>query len=103
MAVDMASNDHALHRIIVVGGGAGGLELVTRLGNTLGRRGVADVTLIDKSRPTSGSRCCMRLPLGVWICGPRDGFPGSSPLAPFPLSHRRIDRARLQQRKVVPP
>jgi len=38
------------HRIIVVGGGAGGLELVTRLGDTLGRRGVADVTLIDKSR-----------------------------------------------------
>jgi NADH:ubiquinone reductase (H+-translocating) len=40
----------ALHRIIVVGGGAGGLELVTRLGNKLGRRKLADVTLIDKSR-----------------------------------------------------
>ena len=39
-----------MHHIIVVGGGAGGLELVTRLGDTLGRRGVADVTLIDKSR-----------------------------------------------------
>jgi NADH:ubiquinone reductase (H+-translocating) len=46
----MASGDSTPHRIIVVGGGAGGLELVTRLGNTLGRRGVADVTLIDKSR-----------------------------------------------------
>jgi NADH dehydrogenase len=33
-----------------VGGGAGGLELVTRLGDTLGRRGKADVTLIDKAR-----------------------------------------------------
>jgi NADH dehydrogenase len=40
-----------LHRIVVVGGGAGGLELVTRLGNRLGRRGKAHVTLIDK-RPT---------------------------------------------------
>src|SRR5262245_5185675 len=39
-----------LHRVIVVGGGAGGLELVTRLGDKLGRRKRADVTLIDKSR-----------------------------------------------------
>lgn len=38
------------HRIVVVGGGAGGLELVTRLGNKLGRRGKAHVTLIDKGR-----------------------------------------------------
>ena len=38
------------HRIVVVGGGAGGLELATRLGNTLGKRGTADVTLIDKNR-----------------------------------------------------
>src|SRR5215470_14453381 len=50
MVVDMASGDRAPHRIIVVGGGAGGLELVTRLGDTLGKRGLADVTLIDKSR-----------------------------------------------------
>jgi NADH dehydrogenase len=39
-----------LHRIVVVGGGAGGLELVTHLGDTLGKRRKADVTLIDKSR-----------------------------------------------------
>jgi NADH dehydrogenase len=38
------------HRIVVVGGGAGGLELATRLGNRLGRRGKAHVTLIDRSR-----------------------------------------------------
>jgi NADH dehydrogenase len=38
------------HRIIVVGGGAGGLELVTRLGNKLGKRGKALVTLIDRRR-----------------------------------------------------
>jgi NADH dehydrogenase len=42
--------DTALHRIVVVGGGAGGLELATRLGNKLGRRGRAHVTLIDKAR-----------------------------------------------------
>ncbi|MDH5526707.1 MAG: NAD(P)/FAD-dependent oxidoreductase [Nitrospirota bacterium] len=34
-------------RIVVVGGGAGGLELATRLGNTLGKKGRAEVTLID--------------------------------------------------------
>jgi NADH dehydrogenase len=34
----------------VVGGGAGGLELVTRLGNRLGKRGKAHVTLIDRRR-----------------------------------------------------
>ena len=44
------TNGPAPHRIVVVGGGAGGLELVTRLGDKLGRRKLADVTLIDKSR-----------------------------------------------------
>ncbi len=36
-----------LHRIIIVGGGAGGLVLATKLGDALGRRGKARVTLID--------------------------------------------------------
>lgn len=38
------------HRIVIVGGGAGGLELATRLGNKLGKSGKAHVTLIDKAR-----------------------------------------------------
>ena len=38
------------HRIVIVGGGAGGLELATRLGDTLGKRGHADITLVDKNR-----------------------------------------------------
>ena len=37
-------------KIIVVGGGAGGLELVTKLGRKLGRKGKADVTLVDRNR-----------------------------------------------------
>jgi len=37
-------------RIIVVGGGAGGLELASKLGYHLGRKGLADVTLIDSKR-----------------------------------------------------
>lgn len=39
-----------LHRIVVAGGGAAGLELVTKLGNSLGRKGEAHVTLVDRSR-----------------------------------------------------
>jgi NADH:ubiquinone reductase (H+-translocating) len=46
----MTDGGSELHHIIVVGGGAGGLELVTRLGDRLGRRQLADVTLIDRSR-----------------------------------------------------
>ena len=46
----MASESGDLHRVVVVGGGAGGLELVTRLGDKLGRRKRADITLIDKYR-----------------------------------------------------
>ena len=37
-------------KILIVGGGAAGLELATSLGNTLGRRGKAGITLIDASR-----------------------------------------------------
>jgi NADH dehydrogenase len=36
------------HRIIVVGGGAGGLELVTKLGDKLGKSGAAHVVLVDR-------------------------------------------------------
>ncbi|WP_137123618.1 NAD(P)/FAD-dependent oxidoreductase [Roseomonas sp. HF4] len=38
------------HRIVIAGGGAAGLELATRLGDRLGRRGEALVTLVDRAR-----------------------------------------------------
>jgi NADH:ubiquinone reductase (H+-translocating) len=38
------------HRVVIVGGGAAGLELATALGDSLGRRGQADITLIDRTR-----------------------------------------------------
>ncbi|MBM3358217.1 MAG: NAD(P)/FAD-dependent oxidoreductase [Betaproteobacteria bacterium] len=38
------------HEIVIVGGGAGGLELATRLGDRLGRKKRAQVTLVDRSR-----------------------------------------------------
>jgi len=40
----------APHRVVIVGGGAAGLELATRLGNTLGKRRVAEITLIERNR-----------------------------------------------------
>jgi NADH dehydrogenase len=43
-------SENTLHRIVIVGGGAGGLELATRLGDKLGARKRARVTLVDCSR-----------------------------------------------------
>ena len=40
----------ASHQIVIVGGGAGGLALATRLGDTLGKRGRVAVTLVDSAR-----------------------------------------------------
>ena len=47
MAIEQKTN---LHRIVIVGGGAGGLELATQLGRKLGRRRKALITLVDHSR-----------------------------------------------------
>ncbi|WP_413742645.1 NAD(P)/FAD-dependent oxidoreductase [Sodalis sp. RH15] len=38
-----------LKKIVIIGGGAGGLELATRLGNTLGRKRRAQITLVDRN------------------------------------------------------
>ncbi len=46
MAIKVATK---LHRIVVVGGGAGGLPLATALGDKLGRKGLAEITLVDRS------------------------------------------------------
>ncbi|MGH8731798.1 MAG: NAD(P)/FAD-dependent oxidoreductase [Burkholderiales bacterium] len=43
-------SEGGLHNIVIVGGGAGGLELATRLGRTLGRRKQALITLVDRWR-----------------------------------------------------
>ena len=39
-----------MHKIVIVGGGAGGLELATKLGDTLGKRKKASITLIDAKK-----------------------------------------------------
>lgn len=40
----------AVPRIVIVGGGAGGLELATKLGKKLGKRDRAQITLVDANR-----------------------------------------------------
>ena len=39
-----------LHQVVIVGGGAGGLELATQLGDSLGKKGVAQIVLVDRSK-----------------------------------------------------
>lgn len=39
-----------LKKIVIVGGGAGGLELATQLGHKLGRRNKAQIILVDRSQ-----------------------------------------------------
>jgi NADH:ubiquinone reductase (H+-translocating) len=55
-AVDPAVDQYAArancqrpHRIVIVGGGVGGLGLATRLGETLGKAGDAEIVLVDRS------------------------------------------------------
>ncbi|WP_368858840.1 NAD-binding protein [Candidatus Symbiopectobacterium endolongispinus] len=40
----------ALKKIVIVGGGAGGLELATSLGHKLGRKSKAEITLVDRNQ-----------------------------------------------------
>ena len=57
---DRPGGNEGLHRIVVVGGGAAGLELVTRLGDRLGQRRRASVTWWKVLEHISGSRCCTK-------------------------------------------
>lgn len=43
----MSNPDQKRRQIVIVGGGAGGLELATKLGDKLGRKQQANITLID--------------------------------------------------------
>ncbi len=45
-----STDDPSLHRVVIVGGGAGGLRLASLLGAKLGRRHKASITLLEQSR-----------------------------------------------------
>ncbi len=42
--------EQQLHRVVIVGGGAGGLELATKLGNSLGKKNLAEIFLVDAKK-----------------------------------------------------
>jgi len=42
--------DSKKHQIVIIGGGAGGLELATKLGDTLGKNKKAEITLVDSKK-----------------------------------------------------
>lgn len=42
------TSEKVLHHIVIVGGGAGGLELATQLGNSLGKSNKAKISLVDQ-------------------------------------------------------
>ncbi|MEO5699086.1 MAG: NAD(P)/FAD-dependent oxidoreductase [Casimicrobiaceae bacterium] len=44
-----SSRKRSAHRLVIVGGGAGGLPLATELGDSLGKAGRLDVMLVDRS------------------------------------------------------
>lgn len=41
---------NSTHKVVIVGGGAGGLELATKLGKKFGKKGKAEITLVDAKR-----------------------------------------------------
>ncbi len=43
------SPSHLLHHVVIIGGGAGGLELAVKLGNKFGKRNKARITLVDRT------------------------------------------------------
>ena len=55
------ASQSTLPRIVVVGGGAGGLELVTRLGDQLGRRHKAVVALLGLTGVWSHAYSSLRI------------------------------------------
>ena len=62
-----AKGEQALHEIVIVGGGAGGLELATRLGETLGKRKRARIRSLKSHGRTCGNRFFMRSQPEAWI------------------------------------
>src|SRR5271168_456321 len=50
IAETASSDDPALHRVVIVGGGAAGLRLTSLLGASLGRRRQASITLVERLR-----------------------------------------------------
>ena len=46
-------------KIVIVGGGAAGLELAIKLGRSIGKKKIAEILLLDKERILGISKCDM--------------------------------------------
>ncbi len=78
-----------------------GLELATRLGDTLGRRGKAEITLIERKHSHVWKPKLHEIAAGSMDFGDHEvGYLGPCPPAWLPLPHRRDDRHRPPQREV---
>ncbi|MDZ7903000.1 MAG: FAD-dependent oxidoreductase [Rheinheimera sp.] len=65
-------------RILIIGGGAGGLELATRLGKQLGRKNRAQITLIDRNSTHIWKPLLHEVATGTFRCGYRPSNLSSS-------------------------
>jgi NADH dehydrogenase len=84
--------DNSPRHIVIVGGSAAGLELATRLGDSLGRQKRARITLVDRSRSHIWK------PLLHSVAAGSLAIYGAGSLAPFSLSQRRNADYRRRQR-----
>ena len=89
-----------LHHIIIVGGGAGGLELATRLGDKLGKTGKASISLVDRARTHMWKPLLHEIAAGSMdVASTRPNIrPRASGTDSVPL--RRDDRDRPQEQAV---
>ncbi len=92
-----------LPHIIIVGGGAGGLELATRLGDKLGRKKKAQISLIERARTHVWKPLLHEIAAGSMdVVASRGRIPGAGVLAWFPVPLRRDDRHRPQEAARLP-
>ncbi|HYZ43175.1 MAG TPA: hypothetical protein VE687_21470, partial [Stellaceae bacterium] len=92
IVVTRANRPEGLHRIAVVGGGAAGLELVTRLGDRLGRRRRASVTLLECVRTHVWKPLLHEVAAGSMDPGEHElnlPCPGALARVPLPLGRMR--------------
>ena len=95
--------DDGLPHIIIVGGGAGGLELATRLGDKLGRKGKARISLVERARTHVWKPLLHEIAAGSMdVAPPRARISGAGLLARVPVPLRRDDRHRPQEAARVP-
>ncbi len=91
----MATAAAGPHRIVIVGGGAGGLPLATALGDKLGRRGTAAITLVDRAETHVWKPLLHEVAAGRMDADAHDvDYLADRALAPVPLPAGRGRRPR---------